>query len=88
LTIVTSFRMHGISFPGIATRRCADGVSPSGVSTADDRRRLAVPPIIGHVSPRRTAAEDAGRFAGRSAAFCIGFADHGLEAHATVGRPR
>jgi hypothetical protein len=61
LTIVTSFRMHGISFPGIATRRCADGVSPSAVSTVDHRRRLTVPPIIDHASPRRTAAKGAGR---------------------------
>jgi hypothetical protein len=45
---------------GVATRRCADGGSPSGVSTADDRRRLAVPPIIGHNSPRGTAAEGSG----------------------------
>jgi hypothetical protein len=42
-------------------RRCADGGSPSGIATADDRRRLRVRPIIDHVSPRRMAAEGAGR---------------------------
>jgi hypothetical protein len=37
-------------------RRCADGVSPSGVSTVDDRRRLAVRAVSDHASPRPTEA--------------------------------
>jgi hypothetical protein len=50
-----------IGFHRVATRRCADGVGPSGVGTLDDRQRLAIPPIFDHGSPRRTAAEGAGR---------------------------
>jgi hypothetical protein len=44
-------------FYGMATRRFADGGSPSGVGTIDDRRRVAVPPIIDHDSPWPTRAE-------------------------------
>jgi hypothetical protein len=44
-------------YSGGRATRSADGVTPSGVSTIDDRRRLAVPPIIDHDSPRRTAAK-------------------------------
>jgi hypothetical protein len=57
LRIVTRFRMHATSCPGISTSRCADGGSPSGVLALDDRRRLRVPPISDYDSPRRTAAE-------------------------------
>jgi hypothetical protein len=49
--------MHATGFCAIATTCCGDGGSPSGVSMADDRRRLAVRPIIEHASPRRTAAK-------------------------------
>jgi hypothetical protein len=62
---------HCLSRDG--ARRSADGVSPSGVLAVDDRRRLAVWPIIDHASPRRAAAEDArpGRIGCRLAEVCI-----------------
>jgi hypothetical protein len=49
------FGQRGV-FVGRA-RRVADGGSPSGVVTVDDKRRLRVRLVIDHVSPRRTAAE-------------------------------
>jgi hypothetical protein len=61
LRIVTSCRMHASGFSGIATRHVADGISPSGIGTADDRRRLGVRPVIDHDGRRSTAAKGAGR---------------------------
>jgi hypothetical protein len=81
LRIVTCIRMYASSFSEMPTRRfaegvcrhwgcvrrCADGGSPSGIATADDRRWLGVRLVIEHASPRRTAAKgsstrSAGRF--------------------------
>jgi hypothetical protein len=59
--LVEAYRAEGVCRHCGCVRRCADGVSPSGVSTLDERRRLRVPPIVTHASPRRTAAEGAGR---------------------------
>ncbi len=71
-------------YGGGRATRSADGVSPSGVSTADDRRRLAVRPIIDHDSPKHTAAVGCS-VRDHAEAMHVGFTDHGLEAHATFG---